>query len=321
MIRIIELFGGIGAFSKAFKRQCIPIEVLDYVEINKYSVASYNAINDTNFEPQDITKWNKYFDDVDVIIHGSPCQDFSVAGRQAGGDKVSGTRSSLLYETLRIVEYIKPKYVIWENVKGILSPKHRHNFEQYLKEMSAIGYNNFYQVLNAKDYGIPQNRERVFTVSIRIDVNLNRMFTFPKPIELKYGLNHFLEHNVDKKYYVKKTNNIVFTDKRVHWDNSGKGYGSQQDRAFYINGLCNTIPTVADKANVAYKDLTAPNGYRIRRLTPREFWRLMGFDDEDFEKAKEVNSDIQLYKQAGNSIVVDVAEAIIATIYGGSYGR
>ena len=115
-MRILELFGGIGACTQALKGLGIYFEVEDYVEIDKYAVASYNAMNYTNFEPQDITEWDKDIE-VDLIMHGSPCQDFSLAGKQAGGDEGSGTRSSLMYETLRIVNKLKPKYVVWENVK------------------------------------------------------------------------------------------------------------------------------------------------------------------------------------------------------------
>ena len=136
---------------------------------------SFNALHETNFETQDITKWNKDIE-VDLIMHGSPCQDFSLAGKQAGGDIGSGTRSSLMYETIRIVGKLRPKYVIWENVKNVLSKKHKHNFDNYLTAMESLGYTNYYQVLNAKDYGVPQNRERVFTVSILKDSN----FKFPK---------------------------------------------------------------------------------------------------------------------------------------------
>lgn len=164
-LRVIELFGGIGACSKAIERLGIPYEIADYVEIDKYAVKSFNAIHGTNFEPQDIKEWNKDIE-ADLIMHGSPCQDFSVAGLGKGGDKGSGTRSSLMYETLRIVEKLKPKYVIWENVKNLLSKKHIHNFNAYLEAMEKLGYKNFYKVLNAKDYGIPQNRERVFTISL-----------------------------------------------------------------------------------------------------------------------------------------------------------
>lgn len=154
MIKVIELFGGIGACSKALERLNIEFEIVDYVEIDKYAVKSFNEIHNTNYEPQDITKWNK---DIyaDLIMHGSPCQDFSIAGKQEGGDKGTETRSSLMWETVRIVESIKPKYVIWENVKNVLSKKHKHNFDKYIETLNELGYNSYYKVLNAKDYGIP----------------------------------------------------------------------------------------------------------------------------------------------------------------------
>ena len=155
-------------------------------------------------------------EDHSYIIQGcisKNCQDFSLAGKQAGGDKDSGTRSSLMYETIRIVEKLKPKYVIWENVKNLLSKKHRHNFDAYLETMEQLGYTNYYQVLNAKDYGIPQNRERVFTISIRDDscylgdydafVDEQALnFKFPPKQELKLKLKDILEDEVDEKYYL-----------------------------------------------------------------------------------------------------------------------
>ena len=196
-LKIIELFGGIGACSKALERLGIDYEITDYVEIDKYAVKSFNAIHNTNFEPQDICEWDKDIE-VDLIMHGSPCVDFSLAGKQAGGDKGSGTRSSLMYETIRIVEKLKPKYVIWENVKNLLSKKHRHNFDTYLETMESLGYTNYYQVLNAKDHSIPQNRERVFTISILG----NDSFTFPPKQDLKLKLKDILEDNVDEKYYL-----------------------------------------------------------------------------------------------------------------------
>ena len=121
-LKVIELFGGIGAPRQALQKLGIDFEVVDYVEIDKYAVKSYNAIYNENYEPQDITQWDKDIE-VDLIMHGSPCQDFSLAGKQAGGDEGTGTRSSLMYETIRIVEKLKPKFVIWENVKNLLSVK------------------------------------------------------------------------------------------------------------------------------------------------------------------------------------------------------
>lgn len=200
MFKIMECFGGIGACSTALKNLGIDYEIVEYIEIDKYAVDSFNAINGTNFEPQDICEWDKDIE-VDLIMHGSPCQDFSIAGSQAGGDKGSGTRSSLMYETIRIVEKIKPKYVIWENVKNLLSNKHIHNFNAYLEKMEELGYYSTYQVLNAKDYGLPQNRERVFTVSIRKDI-AKGSFLFPEKQKLNIKLKDLLENEVDEKYYL-----------------------------------------------------------------------------------------------------------------------
>lgn len=219
-LKLLELFGGIGACSKALERLNIDYEIVDYVEIDKYAVKSYNAIHNTNFEPQDITTWDKDIE-VDLIMHGSPCQDFSLAGKQQGGDEGSGTRSSLMYETIRIVDKLKPKYVIWENVKNVISKKHIHNFNNYIDRMSELGYTSYYQVLNAKDYGIPQNRERVFTISIRKD--LNQTFEFPQKQELKLKLKDMLEDKVDEKYYLsEKMINYVLdnndTQKGTKWE-------------------------------------------------------------------------------------------------------
>ena len=243
-IRIMECFGGIGALTKAFKRTGIPHEVVEYVEIDKYAVASYNAMNGTNFEPQDICKWDKDIE-IDFLMHGSPCQDFSLAGLQAGGDEGSGTRSSLMYETIRIVEKLKPKYVVWENVKNLISKKHRHNFDAYLEKMSELGYVNYWQVLNAKDYGIPQNRERVFTVSIRDDScyamydgeeyyeDYTCDFKFPPKQELKLKLKDMLEEEVDEKYYLSDDK----IEKIAHW----KAYQKPFEKVMGDNSVVPTL--------------------------------------------------------------------------------
>lgn len=197
MLKVLELFAGIGACSKALTNLGIEHEIVDAVEIDKYAIKSFNAVHGTNFEPQDICEWDKDID-CDLIIHGSPCQDFSVAGKNAGGDKGSGTRSSLLYESLRIIEKLKPKYVIWENVKNLLSKKHVHNWNAYAERMEELGYKNYCRVLNAKDYGVPQNRERVFTVSILGGGD----FKFPARQPLTERLKDVLETDVDEKYYL-----------------------------------------------------------------------------------------------------------------------
>lgn len=367
MLRVLELFGGIGACSKALERLGVDFEIADYVEIDKYAVKSFNAMHNTNFSPQDISEWDKDIE-IDLIMHGSPCQDFSLAGKNNGGDEGSGTRSSLMYETLRIVDKLKPKYVIWENVRNLLSTKHKHNFDKYIARMQELGYTSYYDVLNAKNYGIPQNRERVFTISIRNDQKQG--FIFPQEQELKLKLKDMLESDVDAKYYLSekmienisaqgtktyKTNNskvnldiarpLTSTMHKMHragTDNyiadnlpnefdlslliknaTKKGYleatigdsvdysypNSESRRGRVGKGIANTLATVCMQGVVVMDDKL-----RIRRLTPKECWRLMGFDDTDFDKAAACNSDTQLYKQAGNSIVVNVLEAILTPL-------
>ena len=328
MIKILELFGGIGACSSALTKLGIEYEIADYVEIDKYAIKSYNAIHGTNFEPQDITQWDKDIE-VDLIMHGSPCQDFSLAGKQAGGDKDSGTRSSLMYETIRIVEKLKPKYVIWENVKNLLSKKHIHNFNAYLETMEQLGYTNYYQVLNAKDYGIPQNRERVFTISIRDDscylgdydafVDEQALnFKFPPKQELKLKLKDMLEDNVDEKYYLTESN-----IKTINRNFGSKGKILNLDEFSLIEKMtypsrinqkinetiCPTLTSAMGTGGGNVPVINQKND-RLRKLTPKECWKLMGFTDEEFEKASQVNSNTQLYKQAGNSICVPVLMAI-----------
>ena len=307
-----------------------------------------------------------------------------------------------MYETIRIVEELKPKYVIWENVKNLLSKKHRHNFDAYLETMEQLGYTNYYQVLNAKDYGIPQNRERVFTVSVRSDIDTEFMFPEKQPLKLK--LKDMLEDNVDEKYYlsdemVDKIRYSKFAQEKSRIQEKdysdislardykdpkcvevSRKYGifdtekstHQAGSVYDENGLSPTLDTMqggyrqpcieiknntkkgylesydGDGINISSRmkyqrwnvqketiqTLTTSGGndrgvvvngkqlernkdkteLRIRKLTPREVWRLMGFDDEDFEKASKVNSNTQLYKQAGNSICVQVLIAILNNI-------
>ena len=319
-LRIMECFGGIGACTKALERLGIDYEIADYVEIDKYAVKSFNAINDTNFEPQDICNWNKDIE-VDLIMHGSPCQDFSLAGKQAGGDKDSGTRSSLMYETVRIVEKLKPKYIIWENVKNLLSKKHIHNFETYLQTMKALGYKNYYQVLNAKDYGIPQNRERVFTVSIRNDIDKN--FIFPPKQELKLKLKDLLEDEVNECYYWNnKTVDILRKEKinkiEYKWNSEVKKFIFNEkinlNKTYSLNAYNNSYSEISHTITTPHNTLFVLNNKKIRKTTCCENWLLMGFDKEDFEKAEKVNSNTQLYKQAGNSIVVNILVEILKNL-------
>lgn len=199
-MRILELFGGIGAFTHALKRLNIPVEVVDYVEIDKYANTSYNAMNGTSFPCKDIRHYSGGgTHDVDIIMHGSPCTSVSLAGKQLGANENSGTPSSLMYESIRIIGEVMPKVVIWENVKNLLSPKHKHNYDEYLKRLEKLGYKNYYKVLNAKNFGIPQNRERIFTISI---LGEHKPFEFPAEIELTTKLVDLLEPDVPEDFYI-----------------------------------------------------------------------------------------------------------------------
>ena len=303
-IKVLELFGGIGAIRKAFERQNIPHKVVDYVEIDEFAVKSYNAIFGTNFEPQNIKNWDKDIE-VDLIMHGSPCTNISTAGKQKGANEGSGTASSLMFETLRIVDKLRPQYVIWENVANLLSEKHRPNLKKYLDIMSEHGYNNYYQVLNAKDYDIPQNRERVFTVSIR-----NVGFSFPPKEMLTKSYIEYLQDDYDP-------NKVVLSEEDMK---KVKGYTiCEVDYGFGGSVLKDeeiiypTITASYGKVSGNSGKIKCKEGYRI--LTSKECWRLMGFDDEDFEKAAEVCTEAQLYKQAGNSIVVNILERIVGNLF------
>lgn len=299
-IKVIEFFGGIGACTQAFKRIGIPFKVIDYVEINQNAVNSYNAINDTNYEPQDISEWDKDLQ-VDFIMHGSPCQDFSMAGKQAGGDKGSETRSSLMYETIRIVKKLQPKYVLWENVENLLSDKHIHNYNNYLNTLSELGYTNYHKVLNSSDYGVPQSRNRIFTLSILGDVK----FEFPKEQYLEKTLYDLLEPEYDVKQVVLTDNDLKMV----------KDFGAPYSfGGFVVKGnLYPTITASYGKVSGNSGKIMCKEGFRI--LTPRESWRMMGFTDENYDKASKVNEASALYHQAGNSIVVDVIEAILASLF------
>ena len=205
MIKYLSLFSGIGAPEQALKNIGISYDLVGFSEIDKYAVQSYCAIHDADAmldDLGDITKidFDELPKDIDLITHGSPCQDFSVAGKGGGGDEGSGTRSSLMWNTVEICRHCKPKYVLWENVKNVLSKKHKHNFDKYISEMESIGYDNYYKILNAKDFGIPQNRERVFVVSIRKD--LNKDFEFPIGYDNGLRLKDFLENEVSENYYI-----------------------------------------------------------------------------------------------------------------------
>lgn len=304
MIQILELFGGIGAPRCALRNLGVPVKSIDYVEIDEKAVRSYNAMfeKEHEYRTQTVVGWNLK---PDILIHGSPCQDFSIAGKQKGANEGSETRSSLMWETINIIKQMgvwKPRVVIWENVKNVLSKHMIHNFTKYQNEMSKLGYVSNYAILNAIDFGLPQKRERVFTVSC-----LDGTFFDFESLERKHmkNIKEFLEDTQEEQYIVSQPSMI----KKINCSSN-----DFRGRVEVIKDYCTTITT---------KQMRCPNSGvidledgRFRYLTERECWRLQGFSDEDFEASLRVNPGADgkmngtLYKQAGNSMPVPILEAI-----------
>lgn len=359
------------------------------------------------------------FPDVDLITYGFPCQDISIAGRQKGFEDGAGnrTRSGLFFEALRIIQDLRPKWAICENVKALTMKKFSKEFETVLSSLERAGYRNYYQVLNAKDFGIPQNRERVFIVSIRKDIE--QEFKFPETQILKLRVRDLLEKDVPEKFFINTPNAIALARKiaeeielnhpavlrsvrteygkeirtayeqgEIHEKRANMrefecrpddlcntlttvlkdnyiaepvmrtvgdlGVGGQRGRVFSTNGIVGCLsatdykdpPKILQVGNIVTTGefdnpqcgrIYDPDGLaptlntvsggglepkifetkpyvRIRKLTPRECFRLMGFTDDDFDKIKGI-SNSQLYKMAGNSIVVNVLTEIFKELF------
>lgn len=247
--------------------------------------------------------------DFDLFTYSFPCQDISVAGYQCGLNENSGTRSSLLWECCKIIETKKPKYLMMENVKNLVGKNHKNNFLKFLDYLKSLGYKNSWAVLNARDYGVPQNRERVFCIS---ELEAKKRFDFPEPVELKTKLYDILEKDVDDRYYL---NNGQVIDKPIK-----QNYSYCLDSNYWKGTTLQSFlkkhrrQLVTDKVNESGQ-------YVPRRLTPKETWRLMGVNDEDIEKASQLISNTSLYKQSGNSIAVPVLEAIFKRWFIKSYNE
>lgn len=317
-MKVLSLFSGIGAFEKALDNLGIEFELVNYCEVDKYASKSYSAIHniDESMNLGDITKVNEKElpKDIDLITYGFPCQDISLAGKQKGLFNEDGTqtRSGLFFEALRIIEETKPRVAIAENVKNLVGKKFKSQFEIVLDSLDKAGYNNYWQVINAKDYGIPQNRERVFIVSIRKDIDTG-LFQFPQGFPLELRLKDMLDDEVDEKYFLSDTQiNSIKTSTYT-----------QNQRRIQEKDWCDTLCARDWKdpkcvmVEKTYKEgetvITQLN--KVRKLTPKEYFRLQGFDDESFARAEKICSNTQLYKQAGNSITVQVMEAIYKQLF------
>lgn len=403
-LRLIELFAGIGAQAKALENLGVNFEHYRICEFDKYAVDSYNAVHGTNFTTSDILKIHA--DDLAVIetdkyeyimTYSFPCTDLSKAGKQQGMSRESGTRSGLLWEVERLlIEITKkggglPQILLMENVPDVLSEKNRNDFFLWCEFLESLGYTSKYSILNAKDFGVPQNRERCFMLSW---LGEDYYYDFPNKQSLTVRLKDVLEPSVDEKYYLSEKTIKYFIQHTQESIEKGNGFrfaptdgnvvgktittraGSRMDdnfikckhiaqlegnfemanRVYSPEGLCPTIRTmqggglepkiledfyksrqlrVWDGFNQSIRkdsscvgtltrncgaDLKRNgqgiiDGFCVRKLTPKECWRLMGFDDESFSRAEKKVSNSQLYKQAGNSIVVDVLMAIFKKLF------
>ena len=222
-LRVFEAFAGIGAQSLALERLKHNFPDFDYKvigisEVEMNALAAYRAIHGDipNYGDISAISWGS-IPDFDLFTYSFPCQSISTAGKQAGLEEGSGTRSSLLWECRKAIEVKRPKYLMMENVKALLQKKFKPFFLKWVSELDSFGYDSYYQVMNAADYGVPQHRERVFCISIRRDGD-GQTFNFPKPYPLEYCIEDILEKDVDEKYYLSEK--VLEYFKRVDEDKS-----------------------------------------------------------------------------------------------------
>ena len=324
-MNFLDLFAGIGGFRLGMERaghKCI-----GYCEIDKFARLSYQAIHDTKGEIdfKDITEvtneeFRKLKGTVDVICGGFPCQAFSIAGKQLGFEDARGT---LFYEIARAAKEIKPRYLFLENVRNLLSHDKGKTFTTMLTILDELGYDAEWQVLNSKNFGVPQNRERVFIVGHLRGECTSRVFPIqgenkesdrePK-IKILGNVKNPNCRSKGTRSLVHDKNGIVEALTATDYKEPKKVAINfpkilQIGRGFNKGGAHNIAPTLT-KSSYQENNFLKTEGVSIRKLTPRECWRLQGFPDWAFDKAQKVNSNSQLYKQAGNSVTVNVIEEI-----------
>lgn len=321
----LSLFSGIGAPEKALSNLGINYELINYCEIDPSAAHSYAAIHGVPKAKNlgDITKVDVSTlpTDISLLTYGFPCQDISICGKQKGLFNENGglTRSGLFFDALRIIHATKPKVAIAENVKNLVAKKFAPQFSIISDALSLAGYNNYWAVVNSANDGLPQDRERVFIVSIRSDVDPGG-FTFPEKVSLQATLGDFMERDVSCGYYLTDTQ----IERIQNWKAQQRPFKRVLGRASicptltargageYHSGMILYSDQLDDTQNCDRENLR--NDIRYRVLTERECFRLMGFTDDDFEKASAVSSKRNLYKQAGNSIAVPTIERILQAV-------
>lgn len=314
MIRVIELFSGVGSQIQALKNIGVDAKTVAISEIDHYAIDAYTKLHGEVLNLGDVSKIEtKDIPDCDLLTYSFPCQDISVAGAQLGLDQGSNTRSSLLWECEKIIRDKRPKYLLMENVKNLVGNTHRHNFEQWLKVLSNYGYTNYWQVLNANHYNIPQSRERVFVVSILGD----QPFHFEQGELTKKTIRDIMDKEEDVPANMYMDRPFISRDATpsenglIHVGNLEFPGNEAIKRVYSPDGICPTLTTMT--GGHRQPKILLDDG-RVRKLTPRECWKLMGFTDEQFDKVS-TQSNTQLYKQAGNTICVACLESIFRVLF------
>lgn len=322
-LRVLSLFSGIGAFEKALEKQNIEYELVNYCEIDKVVSKAYSIIHNVTEELNllDIREIDeKSLSDFDLMTWGFPCQDISIGN--AKGEGLNGSRSGLYYEGLRILRYKKPKYSVIENVSNLVSKTHILTFNQILKDLEDSGYNNYYKVLDATEFGIPQHRERIYIVSIRKDIDTGK-FDMPKPFDYRLKWYEFI-NPYETRELTGRQQRMIATSKGLN-DEKIKIEGTpkydktvitlrQSGLRFQSNDEHPTITAYYGKGGGNFTMLAYNN--HIGGITPRQCFKLMGFDYEDCDKLERENiSWGRLYSMAGNSIVVNVLEEIFKNLF------
>lgn len=350
-IRLLETFSGVGTQHQALSNIGIEVELVGTSEIDEYAVLTYNKLHTDEVEVKEVSeegmieylnklnipldeKGNKktltgqrlkdfyeaviksnnlgdirYINpeelgEIDLLTFSFPCQSISQAGKQRGFKKGSGTRSSLLWEVEKIIKTKKPKFLLMENVKNLVGKKFIDDFNVWTRGLEDLGYTNYWKVLNSKDYGIPQNRERVFMVSI---LGEHEEFKFPEQKELEVKLKDLIDEEKSDNYKFLTEEQLIKLRNSTFATNS---------RRIQEKEWCDTLCARDFKDPKCIEVSNAPEGKtNVRKLTPREYWRLTGFTDSQFNKVDGVVSNSQLYKQAGNAIVIQVLEEIFKQMF------
>lgn len=317
-LKVLSLFSGIGAFEKGLQKLGVKYELVAYSEFDKYAAKSYSLIHNVSESMNlgDINKIDeKEIPDFDLMTYGFPCQSFSLQGKKLGFDDPD--KGNLFFESMRIAREKKPKYLIAENVKGLVGHDNGNTFKTVLSTLEWLGYNNYYEVLNSVNYNIPQHRERIFVVSIRKDVDIKR-FKFPRGEMTKLRVADLIDPNNEYRHL--KDSLKPFLDEQYHqeytsptgikkvFDGNVQGFFSSDfcgKRMYSIYGICPTLTTKTD----AHNFIEIKSG-----LNAKERLKLQGFTDDDYAKLKGKVPEAQIKKQAGNSITVNVIEKILGNL-------